>query len=91
MAPAGQYTDDTLMPIALAESLLANDGFNPEKVSQKYLVWYNSENTRGIGNTTAMAMVRLKMGATHEDSGVIDTNVAGNGTAMRASPLGLYL
>lgn len=87
---AGQYTDDTLMSIALAESLLANDGFDPEKVAAEYLAWYNSGNTRGIGSTTASAMVRLKLGANHTESGLTNLDAAGNGTAMRASPLGLF-
>jgi ADP-ribosyl-[dinitrogen reductase] hydrolase len=87
---AGQYTDDTLMSIALSESLITNNGFDAEKVAQEYLAWYNSGNTRGIGSTTASAMVRLKLGATHSESGLTSLECAGNGTAMRASPLGLF-
>jgi len=87
---AGQYTDDTLMSIALAESIIENNGFVPEKVAQEYLKWYNSGNTRGIGSTTASAMVRLKLGASYTESGLKDLENAGNGTAMRASPIGLF-
>jgi len=87
---AGQYTDDTLMSIALSESLIENNGFFPEKVAQEYLNWYNSGNTRGIGSTTASAMVRLKLGASHLESGLTDLQCAGNGTAMRAAPIGLF-
>ncbi len=87
---AGQYTDDTLMSIALSESIISNNGFVPEKVAQEYLNWYNSGNTRGIGSTTASAMVRLKLGASYAESGLKDLENAGNGTAMRASPIGLF-
>jgi ADP-ribosyl-[dinitrogen reductase] hydrolase len=89
----GQYTDDTLMSMALAASLVEHQGFNPEDVASKYLAWYESGNTRGIGTTTASAMMRLKLGATWEESGLthgMDSQPAGgNGTAMRASPIGL--
>src|SRR5579885_509732 len=91
---AGQYTDDTLMSIALATSLIECSGFNPEDVGQKYLAWMESGNTRGIGGTTAKALTRLKFGATITESGVTHnengTPASGNGTAMRASPIGLY-
>lgn len=87
---AGQYTDDTLMSIALASSLIANDGFDAEHVAAQYLAWYETGNTRGIGNTTAGACVNLKMGATWKESGLTNLSCAGNGTAMRASPIGLF-
>lgn len=89
----GQYTDDTLMSIALATSLIEFQGFNPEDVSQKYLAWMQSGNTRGIGGTTAAALHNIKNGISHLESGLIHNSdgnpVGGNGTAMRASPIGL--
>jgi len=89
----GQYTDDTLMSIALATSLIQCSGFNAEDVAKEYLAWYDSNNTRGIGNTTAAAIRNLKNGASYLDSGLTHQYdgllVGGNGTAMRASPLGL--
>jgi ADP-ribosyl-[dinitrogen reductase] hydrolase len=90
----GQYTDDTLMSIALATSLVEKQGFDPEHVALQYLAWYESGNTRGIGGTTAGAMVNLKFGATWQESGLTLTPdglpTGGNGTAMRASPIGIY-
>ncbi len=90
---AGQYTDDTLMSIALSTSLIAQNGFNPEDVAKEYLAWYESGNTRGIGSTTAGAMVNLKLGANWQESGLTRSfdgkPAGGNGTAMRAAPLGL--
>ena len=38
----GMYSDDTMMSVALTQSLLENKGFVPEKVAQKYLDWYNT-------------------------------------------------
>lgn len=89
----GQYTDDTLMSMALTASLLEHRGYNPDDAAQKYLAWMESGNTRGIGGTTAAALTRVKLGAHHTESGLIlnadGTPVGGNGTAMRASPIGL--
>lgn len=90
----GQYTDDTLMSIALGTSLIEKGGFDPEDVASKYLAWMESGNTRGIGGTTAAALTRVKLGANYLESGLIlnadGTPVGGNGTAMRASPIGLF-
>jgi ADP-ribosyl-[dinitrogen reductase] hydrolase len=90
----GQYTDDTLMSMALAASLVENQGFDMEDVGSKYLAWMESGNTRGIGGTTARALTRLKNGSSVLESGVTLTEdgkpTGGNGTAMRASPIGLW-
>jgi len=90
---AGQYTDDTLMSIALATSLIEKEGFDQEHVALQYLAWMESGNTRGIGGTTHRALTRLKNGASVLDSGVTHNDgkpASGNGTAMRASPIGLW-
>lgn len=91
---AGQYTDDTLMSIALSLSLIEKGGFDPEHVAEEYLAWYNSGNTRGIGTTTASAIMRLKLGSDWQESGLTHSAdglpAGGNGTAMRAAPIGLY-
>jgi ADP-ribosyl-[dinitrogen reductase] hydrolase len=89
-----QYSDDTLMTMTLSASLLEHNGFDPEDVAKKYLAWYDSGNTRGIGTTTATAIARLKMGATWQESGLTHSfdgrPTGGNGTAMRSSPIGLF-
>lgn len=90
----GQYTDDTLMSMALSASLIEKTGFDPEDVAKKYLAWYESGNTRGIGSTTAGSIMHLKLGATWQESGATHMHdgrpVGGNGTAMRAAPIGIY-
>lgn len=91
---AGQYTDDTLMSMALSASLIEKGGFDPADVAQKYLAWYESGNTRGIGTTTASALATLKLGASWQESGLTHGHdglpAGGNGTAMRAAPIGLW-
>lgn len=86
----GQYTDDTLMSLALARSLVERGKFEPSDVAQNYLNWYLSGNTRGIGGTTARAMNNLKLGLPWHQSGITGDDICGNGTAMRAAPLGVF-
>ena len=38
---AGQWTDDTSMALCLAESLLAQKGFDAKDQMDRYLRWYN--------------------------------------------------
>ena len=84
----GQYSDDTQMSIVVAESLIANSGFNPDDLAQRYLSWIKSGLARGYGKTTLMAMQNLDSGRHWSESGVAGSY--GNGTAMRAAPFGVY-
>lgn len=84
----GQYSDDTQMSIVVAESLIANHGFNPDDLAQRYLAWIKSGLARGYGKTTLMAMQNLDSGRHWSESGVAGSY--GNGTAMRAAPFGVY-
>lgn len=85
---AGQWTDDTQMTVALAKALLEAKGLKPEIAARHYLEWYNN-GPRGIGKTTKQAMENLKDGATWNESGIFLKGYCGNGTAMRASPIGI--
>lgn len=88
--PAGRFTDDTMMALALAEALCASDGmYDPDRVARGYLHWFDSGDHRGIGLTTAEALGRLADGVPPEESGLSGPNRSGNGTAMRIAPLGI--
>lgn len=87
---SGQWTDDTQMSVALAQSLVKCQGFTPPDVARAYLAWYKSGDCRGMGGTTRKAMIALEEGKSYTESGVSGVDVAGNGTAMRAAPLGIY-
>ena len=84
----GQWTDDTMMAKLLAESLSQRGHYDPEDVSQRYLAWYRSGCLRGIGGATKKALAALEAGKDWSTSGVEEAQ--GNGTAMRAVPLGVY-
>jgi ADP-ribosyl-[dinitrogen reductase] hydrolase len=84
----GQYSDDTQMSLMVAESLISNHGFNPQELSERYVDWIVSGRARGYGRTTLLAVHNLLEGKSYEDSGVPGSY--GNGTAMRAAPIGVY-
>lgn len=84
----GDFTDDTEMIIALSESIVDCNGFNVEDFAKKYIEWYNSPGfSRSRGKTCELAGLSLSHGRHWTESG--RDGEAGNGTAMRAPPLGL--
>jgi len=87
---AGQWTDDTKMALALARSIIRSGGrFDPADAARAYLEWFESGDLRGIGRSTADSVLRLKGGFSWDRSGSTGEMAAGNGTAMRAAPIGL--
>lgn len=84
----GEVSDDTQASIIVAESLINNNGFNPDDLAARYVDWIESGLAKGCGKTTVLAIKRL-LGGTHwSESGVLGSY--GNGTAMRAAPFGIY-
>jgi poly(ADP-ribose) glycohydrolase ARH3 len=87
---AGQWTDDTKMALQLARSIIRSKGrLDPADAARSYVAWFDSGDLRGIGRTTAEAILRLKKGVPWNESGKTGEYAAGNGTAMRAAPVGL--
>jgi ADP-ribosyl-[dinitrogen reductase] hydrolase len=84
----GQWTDDTMMATFIAESLVACGGYYPRDVADRYRGWYRSGDHRGMGKTTRAALTNLDNGVPWNRSGI--PGAEGNGTAMRAAPLGFY-
>jgi ADP-ribosylglycohydrolase len=84
----GQYSDDTQMSLMVAESLIGNQGFNPDDLAARYMDWLVSGRARGYGKTTLMAVQNLQAGKHWSESGIAGST--GNGTAMRAAPFGIY-
>jgi ADP-ribosylglycohydrolase len=84
----GQYSDDTQMSLEVAESLIKNNGFNPDDLAARYVEWMTSGRARGWGRTTLLAIHNLVSGKHWSESGVAGSY--GNGTAMRAAPFGVY-
>jgi ADP-ribosyl-[dinitrogen reductase] hydrolase len=82
----GEFTDDTQMALAIAESLLAHGRYDLDDIWQRWRVWARS--SKDVGATTATALRaedHRDARERHADLG----RTAGNGALMRAFPLAL--
>ena len=92
--PAGHFTDDTQMTLALAEGILAAgteaslDAIMAE-VSREFVAWDEAPvgGHRAPGNTCRTGCRNLAAGVPWREAGVAGSK--GCGTAMRAAPVGL--
>lgn len=85
---ANQWTDDTMMARILAESIHLCGGFYPRDVADRYKHWLQVGPPRGMGTATRKALGRLLDGTSWTESG--GEGAEGNGTAMRAAPIGIF-
>ena len=91
----GEWTDDTSMALCLADSLLANQGFDPIDVMDRYVRWwrYGENSSNGecfdIGNTTCEALLIYE--ETRDPmSGPSHPLSSGNGSLMRLAPVPIF-
>ena len=91
LAP-GEWTDDTSMALALAESI-AVAGWNLNDQADHYIKWWKSGkysvNGRcfDIGITTRTALDRFRAGGDARSSGERSEHSSGNGSIMRLAPV----
>lgn len=89
---AGEWTDDTSMALALAESI-AESGWDIGDQARRYLAWWlhgeYSVNGRAfdIGNTTLSALQRFRECHDARRSADPSPNASGNGSIMRLAPV----
>lgn len=90
----GQWTDDTAMALALADSLLHVPGFDPADLMTRFVAWFRkgayscTGQCFDIGIATRDALARFER--TGEPfAGSIDPDTAGNGSLMRLAPVAL--
>jgi poly(ADP-ribose) glycohydrolase ARH3 len=96
--PQYKYTDDTAMAIGIAECLIARHGIEPQYLGDRFRYNLNAEPWRGYGNGPAMIFLsvqlhRLSYEAAAKKVGEVvhgGEGSAGNGAAMRATPIRLY-
>ena len=90
----GQWTDDTSMALALADSLLANENFNPEDLMRRFVAWRDdgeyscTETCFDIGGTVSSALSRWQRTG-NAIAGSTDPMSAGNGSLMRLCPVSI--
>ncbi len=92
---AGEWTDDTSMALALADSL-ATVGWDLNDQADRYLSWYRtgkySVNGRcfDIGNATRQALETYARTGDASTSGPDGEHSAGNGSIMRLAPVPIF-
>ena len=84
------YTDDTDMTLALAESIVQAGGVDPEDIAKQFSL--RCDLTRGYAIGTIKAVLALRAGLKWHQVGrmVFENGSFGNGAAMRVSPVGLF-
>ncbi len=90
----GEWTDDTSMALALAESLATNPALDPRDLIDRFISWYRqgayscTGSCFDIGIATRAALARYeRTGEPFAGSPAPDT--AGNGSLMRLAPVAL--
>jgi ADP-ribosylglycohydrolase len=86
--PPGQYSDDSQLARELLLSCVENSRFEPTDYARRIAGLFNEKRIVGPGLATHQAAERLIAGTPWEDSGA-RAPAAGNGSAMRAGPIGL--
>lgn len=84
----GQYTDDSQLARELLQSYVARGAFDPADYAGRIAAIFAEHRIVGRGRATAGAAYRLINGTGWEESGAPAPS-AGNGSAMRAGPVGL--
>ncbi len=86
--PFGQYSDDTQLARELVLSFVESEGWNAECFAGRLAALFAAGADVGAGPGTRAAAARLRSGTRWSLAGT-PAPYAGNGSAMRAAPLGL--
>lgn len=93
--PAGTWSDDGSLMLALLDSLLET-GFDPDDQGRRAVRWADDgaytpdhEGRFDIGGTTSAAIAALRSGVAAIDAGPAGADACGNGSLMRILPVAL--
>ncbi len=86
--PFGQYSDDSQLARELLQSFAICGGFDPSDYARRVAALFAENRIVGRGRATEEAAWRLAQGVSWEEAGTPSPS-AGNGSAMRAGPIGL--
>ncbi|MEA1071729.1 ADP-ribosylglycohydrolase family protein [Sphingomonas sp. LY160] len=90
----GQWTDDTAMALALADSLYVSPELDPADLMQRFVDWHErgtyscTGHCFDIGITVSSALNRFKQDG-NPYAGSTDPKSAGNGSLMRLAPVAI--
>ncbi|MGD2156530.1 MAG: ADP-ribosylglycohydrolase family protein [Anaerolineales bacterium] len=85
----GQYTDDSQLARELMLSYVERQGFDPQDYARRIAAIFKEKRIVGRGRATDQAACRLAAGVPWQEAGTPPPS-AGNGSAMRAAPIGLF-
>jgi ADP-ribosylglycohydrolase len=85
----GQYSDDSQLARELMQSYVAEEVFDPADYADRIKLIFVEKRIVAFGYSTKEAAQRLCQGISWEESGSPPPS-AGNGSAMRAAPIGLF-
>ncbi len=86
--PFGQYSDDSQLARELLQSYAECGGFDPREYARRIAMIFVENRIVGRGRATEQAAWRLAAGVQWDEAGTPSPS-AGNGSAMRAGPIGL--
>lgn len=87
--PFGQYSDDSQLARELIQSYVDCKKFEPSNYAERIKMIFAEKRIVGFGYSTKEAAKRLFQGISWEESGTPPPS-AGNGSAMRAAPIGMF-
>jgi poly(ADP-ribose) glycohydrolase ARH3 len=90
---SGRWTDDTHMMIGVAESLIANKGFDGSHMAQTFIKHYEREPWRGYASGPPRVFRWIRSGVAWNEAAKRLFGGAGsygNGAAMRVAPVGVF-
>ena len=88
-SPFGQYTDDSQLARELIQSYVDCKHFDPHDYAKRIAAIFKEDRIVGRGRATAQAARRLAARVPWQEAGTPSPS-AGNGSAMRAAPIGLF-
>jgi ADP-ribosylglycohydrolase len=86
--PVGEYSDDTQLARELLRSYAEKETFDPSDYARRIARMFSEGEIVGRGRATEQAAERLAAGVPWREAGTPPPS-AGNGSAMRAGPVGL--
>jgi len=84
-------SDDTQLTMATCEAIVEAGGIVPERIAERFLIWFRAGRLTGLGASTMKALLDLDAGAHWALAGAKGERSAGNGAAMRIAPLAFLL
>jgi ADP-ribosylglycohydrolase len=85
----GQYSDDSQLARELMQSYTAQKNFDPSDYADRIIRIFAEKRIVGFGYSTKEAAKKLAAGISWQEAGA-PPPFAGNGSAMRAAPVGLF-